>query len=254
MFERRYRPIFAALTMLLWPGAASAEPGPNLAGRWAQLQVTTSVVDVPMSGPSEARITSLALLDMEQDDNDLAIQEVVCAVESDGPTKIIRTEYPRGFAKALSGRQRRARLEFSNGAWRYLEPKSYRSSGVELADPEQDELPFASEDPRVVDQDGDGHPGLTVRIAGWVNGEIYMIQRGWSELSGIVRSKAQIEGSVAWSSEQRVLEATSNMLERAPLSRPHPQQEKSFFRMARVPERATCADLEKRAPRLFGIR
>lgn len=241
------------VTLGLHPQPARAEALPNLSGRWAQVQVTTSVVEVPFKGPSEAKVVSLALLDMEQEEEELQIVETVCGIESDGPTRVIRTEYPPRFAQALSGRARRARLRWQGGRLRYIEPRSYRSSGVRLEDPEQDALPDGPSDPRVLDEDGDGHPGLTVRVAGWVNGEVYLVQRGWSELEGVVRGSGQIEGQVAWNSEQRVLEASSAMLESTPASRPHPASNKHFFRMARVPSKATCAELLTKATGLFGI-
>jgi len=242
-----------AMGLLLVPGLVQAKSLPNLGGRWAQVQVTTSLVDVPFKGPSEAKVVSIALLDMEQREEDLEIVETVCGIESDGPTSALRTQYPDRFAQALSGRSRRARLRWQGGSWRYIEPRSYRSSGVHLEDLKDEALPDGPADPRVLDEDGDGHPGLTVRVEGWVNGEVYLVQRGWSELEGVVRSTEQIEGHVAWNSEQRVLEASSYMLESAPPSRPHPATSKHFFRMARVPRKATCEELMSHANGLFGI-
>ncbi|MGF1507993.1 MAG: hypothetical protein ACFB9M_00670 [Myxococcota bacterium] len=225
---------------------------PDLAGVWAQLQVTTSVVDVPFKGRAETELRSLALLEVQQDHRELSIRETICSLQSQGPTPIIQTAYPPRFRDALSGHERSAVLTYDGGAWRYTEPKSYRTNGARLRDPPGERLPEEPEDPRVLDADHDGKPGLTVLVRGWVEGEVYLVQRGWSELSGIVRSGRQIEGQVAWASEQRVLDATSRLLTRAPKARPHPQDGRSFFRMARVPRRATCAELLPRADRIFG--
>jgi hypothetical protein len=243
-------------TLLLAAALSPALPTggvPNLAGSWAQLQVTTSVVDVPMAGPSEAELRTLALLEVSQVDDQLRIRETVCGLESDGPSRMIDTEYPPAFSAALSGRERQARLRYQDGRWRYEEPRTYRCTGASLRDPAHDTLPIEPLDPRVGDPDADGKPGVTVRVRGWVEGEVYLVQKGWSELSGVVRNPRQIEGQVAWASEQRVLDATSRMLTKTPAVQPHPSQTRSYFRMARVPRKATCADLLPRAHRLFGI-
>lgn len=241
------------MAAVLLPALAHAKALPNLRGRWAQVQVITSLVDVPFKGQSEAKVVSIALLDVEQEEEDIEIVETVCGIESDGPTKVLQTQYPDRFAQALSGWARHARLRWQDGRWRYFEARTYRSSGVRLEDPETETLPDGPADPRVLDEDGDGHPGLTVRVEGWVTGEVYLVQRGWSELEGVVRSTEQIEGRVTWNSEQRVLEASSHMLQSTPPSRPHPASNKHYFRMTRVPRKATCEELLDHASGLFGI-
>ena len=37
-------------------------------------------------------------------------------------------------------------------------------------------LPGEADDPRVVDADSDGNPGVTVQVRGLIDGEVYMVQ------------------------------------------------------------------------------
>lgn len=231
----------------------SSHDWPDLSGRWAQLQVTTSIVVLPIGGPAESRLETLVLVDVEQEGQQLVLTETVCSVHSEGPTSLVETSYPDAFVEALSGRTREARLDFESGRYTYREPKTYRTTGVELDDPAEESLPDAPDDPRVRDPDGDGHPGLTVEVRGFVNGQVFMVQKGWSELDGVVRSPRQIEGTVRWSSSQSVVAATHRFLTHPPVSKPHPSGDRHFFRMARVPREASCREVQDRAHRIFGL-
>lgn len=222
----------------------SAEKVPALAGNWAQVQVTSSLVDVPLMGKSEVQTRSIALLHIEQEASALSIREQVCSLETD-PTfgGLVRTEYPQSFVDALSVNSRRADLRWDNGTWRYAESRSYRFEGARLRAPGTERLPSHPADPRVADPDHDGKPGLTVRVKGLVSGEVYMVQRGWSELKGTLLSPRQIEGQVSWDAETKVLGASKRLLNKDPKSRPHPSEQKSFFKMIRWPGKATCHSL-----------
>jgi hypothetical protein len=225
---------------------------PNLTGRWAQLQVTTALVDLPIGGPYESKLETLVMVDVRQEGDRLVLEETVCSIESEGPSSLIETTYPAAFIDAMSGRERTAELALDAGRFVYREPKSYRTSGVELEDPASDDLPNRPDDPRVRDPDGDGRPGLTVEVTGFVTGRVFMIQKGWSELVGHIRSARQIEGRVRWDSDQSVIDATHRFLTHPPVSRPHPDGDRHYFRMARVPTSATCEEVEARAGTLFG--
>jgi hypothetical protein len=227
---------------------------PDLSGRWAQLQVTTAIVDLPIAGPADSRLETVAVVDVQQDGRDLQLSETVCSIASQGPTSLVETTYPPAFSRALSGHVRSARLAYRGGRLAFVQPRSYRTNGVQLADPAAELLPHDPNDPRIRDSDADGRPGLTVEVRGFVNGQVFIAQRGWSELDGVVRSRRQIEGSVRWDSEQAVLDATHRFLTRPPISKPHPQRDRHFFRMARIPDRATCEQVVDRVSSLFGTR
>ena len=183
----------------------------------------------------------------------LVLNEEVCRLTTRAPTSLVTTAYPDAFIRAVSGNRRTGRLEWADGEVRYVEPRQAYWRGMR---PEADiagPLPAGADDPRVGDIDRDGQPGLTVRVGGLIDGEVFLVQRSWSALTGVLRSSNQIEGRIEWGSEERILGATRNLLKSAPAKRPDPSSGRSFFRMRRVPESATCAQVLARRKKLFGL-
>ncbi len=56
----------------------------------------------------------------------------------------------------------------------YHMPVAYHAEGVALSDPATEALPTDPSDPRVLDEDADGKPGLTLQVTGLLDGEIYV--------------------------------------------------------------------------------
>lgn len=87
---------------------------------------------------------------------------------------------------------------------------------VELAGalpaPDTDALPSTTTDPRVIDEDQDGHPGLTVNVTGTVTGSLYSVQRQVTSIAAIPVAADRFEGALAFSSEQKVLDSTPPQL------------------------------------------
>lgn len=233
-----------------------AEPPPSeldLSGRWARVEVTTALSDVPMIGGITSKTTSVVLLDVHKDAEGFSVEERVCNIENETLGGMVRARFPRAFLKAVSGSKTPARLVQTSSGLRYVEDRPLRVRGARLADSEAEDLPTRPDDPRIEDSDEDGRPGLTVKVEGMVEGEIYVVQRDKSALAGQVRDGRRIEGLVDWQAEQQVLGASRSMLETNPDNRPHPEKSKSWFRMRRVPRSATCDQVLRRVPRLFGI-
>jgi hypothetical protein len=67
-------------------------------------------------------------------------------------------------------------------------------------------LPTSATDPSVVDEDGDGHPGITVNLNGaLVSGSLYTVQEQTTSVRAIAVAADRVEGSLAFSSIQSVL-------------------------------------------------
>jgi hypothetical protein len=93
------------------------------------------------------------------------------------------------------------------------------------------------------DVDGDGNPGFTLRIRGIVNGEIYLAIREWTAFQGstpISNTTGGIEGRLHWSTDSVVLGTDNPLLTGQPDAFVHPDANKSWFRMVRLGEDATC--------------
>ena len=114
--------------------------------------------------------------------------------------------------------------------------------GDELADPATDPLPTDPTDPAVVDQDADGKPGMTLRLTGLVDGEIYVVQRGYTAASGAAESADEVRGHVDFVSEQVILESDpTSIKDLASQAATDTTPCASFFRMKRLDAGSDCA-------------
>jgi len=234
------------------PTGGSAAPGTAGAftGTWAQRQVTVANVDVPVVGTTRTPTVSLLLVEATPAEAPgvFDLRLIICGIEIGAETDLARTVVPDAFLASLPIVERRATLE-ADGAYRV--DWLTQVHGARLADPENDALPTSADDPRVFDQDEDGRPGLTVRVTGLVDGEVYVAQRGRDRMLGRFVDD-QVDGLVEWTSEQTVLDAEVDLLRMPVPTRPEADPEAHVFGMRRLPAGSTCADVLARRPTLFG--
>lgn len=216
---------------------------PDLRGQWVQLQTTTSLTRVPVIGDVTSRTQTLLLIDVDQEGRDLVLHTQVCQLDIENRPNMVRTQIPDAFRRSMPTTQRRARLVPTPSGWEFLQPRFTEVHGARLQNPERDALPENADDPRVWDQDRSGQPGVTVRIEGMVRGDIWLVQRGWSELRGRLTSVASIEGWISWQNEQVILGSNNRFLRRESEAVPHPDRSENTFRMSRLERRSTCAEL-----------
>lgn len=223
--------------------ARTPEPSewPRVEGRWAFVQVTAAVSDAPLLGQLTTETRARGLVEVARSGQDLTLRETVCGLETSSPTPFVRTTYPRPFQRAVSGNVRKGRLEREGDRiWLKL-PRAWTTKGADLG--RHDTLPDDPADPRLTDADGDGEPGLTVRIDGLVSGEVRVVTRGWTSARLRV-APDRLEGPLTWSTKQRVLTVSNRLLFHQPTTAPHPDPKRSWFRMLRLPPGSTCRDLE----------
>ena len=77
--------------------------------------------------------------------------------------------------------------------------------GLELEEPFTEPLPDSADDPRVTDQDGDGHPGVTLLLGDDVC-EMYVVQRSVSVYEGQFQTSVSAAGPFQSLSEQILLD------------------------------------------------
>ena len=70
-------------------------------------------------------------------------------------------------------------LSTEDGRTRLQRPETPTGIGIELADPANDPLPSDPDDPRIVDDDGDGNPGVTahIEVSEDVQGDLFIARR-----------------------------------------------------------------------------
>lgn len=240
--------------------AAATEPSPgalpSLAGRWALVQVQTSKADVPIVGSVTNRLVSLSIVDVVQQGASLTLRQDVCDVRVRSTASQVRTVIPRALQQAASGHTWTARLEPGADGVRFVGAESFQVLGATLADPVRDALPSDSGDARVSDDDSDGKPGVTVRVEGLLDGEIYLAQRSRTVHRTVLRGRSEpdrpseVSGRIEWTTEQRVLDSTSAFLRKQPPSAPIADE--SIFRMTRMEPGEGCAEAHDRARSLTG--
>ena len=258
MNQHRRRPILLlALLALLLTGAGPADNAdsdkvPALEGRWAKKVVMTSVSDPPIVGEVTARTITYLKVDLRQEGRTLRLANQTCDIDIDSDSRAIRTVIPTAFVEAMpDGRRRGVVVASEEGPQMHIN-RQRSVLGARLRQPVFERLPTSSDDPRLVDTDGDGHPGVTVRIEGLVDGELYLVQRAWDAYTGQLQSPTSITGTVSWETEQSVVGSTSMFLRSQPPTRPHADDRRNRFEMVRIPERASCRWILDNRRQLFG--
>ncbi len=235
----------AALTTLLVALPHGSEPdaqqsAPNISGTWAKVMETTSLSKIPVMGEVESTSRLYSLVRVEQSGDAVTLRNEACWVRIDGPTDKFRTIVPQAMVDVIGPKKRKATFD----GRRLQARRTVDVLGARLDQPWSDPLPTEVDAETVLDQDGDGHPGVTVRIVGVVDGEIRVVQRTWNSFDGtLAPSGDRIRGRVDWKAQQEVLDATSRFLTSSPRSRPHPDPDKSTFDMVRVPGSTTCKNV-----------
>ncbi|MBN1947958.1 MAG: hypothetical protein JW797_19985 [Bradymonadales bacterium] len=225
----------------------------ELSGTWAELSVLSAIADVPIVGSVVNGTTSTQRVVIAQTGNDLTVSSEVCDLYVDSAVTLVETVFPQAFIDSLPVTERPATLARSGDNLFFDAPRFYQLRGVNLDNPETDPLPTDPQDERIYDQDEDGHPGLTVRIQGLVDGEVYVIQRAWSIYQGEVVSPGSIQGLVEWGDEQVVLGSDNPLLASPIESTPDPDPNHSYFHLVRIDSGMTCEQIVAQRDQLFGL-
>lgn len=217
---------------------------PELSGLWALYQVTVDRWEVPFIGERERIGETFSLVKIVQNGKDLEIVIVrPCGVFVDSGTSLVRIVIPEALWQLRAGDRVRGRLVWEDPHWIVEVPRFPEVYGVKLEDPYNDPLPKSPEDPRIFDHDGDGKPGVTVRItvAFLLSGEVYTVQRLWREYRGILESPNLIRGTLFWENEEFIVGASSPFLVQSGQS--IPDYSRSFFVLLKLDEPWECAKL-----------
>ncbi len=234
-----------------WPGGSAQIP--DISGPWAQLQVTSSITNAPVLGTITLKTSTIIRLEVTQKGLDLSVVFEPCAVESESSSPFFKVIFPEAFVTYMGIDTKPARLESAGASWSLFQPRYTIVRGVRLQDPEKDPLPTDPNDPRIFDQDKDGKPGMTIRVSvlGFIEGEIYIIQRDWNSLRSTVFAPPIIDGLIEWGSEQVVIGASNPLLASQSENIPDPKPENSYFRTTRIAPNADCAQILQERDKLF---
>lgn len=219
---------------------------PDLEGEWATIQVLVATANLPILGSITIHTVIGALTRVTQSGSYLVLQDRYCFTHATPSSWLFRTQISDRVMQSISPPPRHVTLRLTDCDVRFEQDWHTEVRGAILVDPEADALPSAHNDPRVVDLDGDGHPGMTIHasILGVMNGDCYAVQRYRYSLDGTVFDGNTIVGFVDWTSEQNVLAATHELLLEPFSDDTHPDRSLHRFLMIRTDGSWTCDTLK----------
>ena len=141
-----------------------------------------------------------------------------------------------------------------DGVLRIHRPATPTPVGITLADPANDQLPTDPADPRIVDADGDGKPGVTVhiRVTDELTGELYIARREIFAYDAALVAPDRLEGTVTDHSEQLVIGASDPIFASSKAQWvQHPDLAQSPIVLVRVDDSWDCERLAAERDRLL---
>jgi len=247
--------VLLGLLLAVLVGSSALGAIPDLNGTWVMVQVYPRIAVLPLVGESSQTSYVVQRVSIEQDDDLLTMTDSYCFTVIEDTSLLATTEIPAAFMAALRPAPREATLSDQDGEITFIQQRYTEVRGATLDDDVTDKLPIEPDDSRVLDQDEDGFPGMTVNvnILGFIEAQIYVIQRVKYALSGIVISSDRIEGVIEWSDEQVVLAATNPLLMADSTGYPDPDPSRHIFAMIRAQEAWTCEWIAEHWREVFGL-
>ena len=201
----------------------------------------------------ETRITSYFYVDWYQDGTNVIWTEELCHIEST-EAHGTQTEFPSAFVNTMPVRERIATLSSTEAGANFVVDTFYNVDGADLASPATDSLPTSASDARMVDQDLDGKPGITVGIDGplGVSGDVYLSQRSEYEFDGEMVSADRFEAVVDFEQEQSIVDASNPFLTIAdvvPITNPEEGSSNVVFQA--IDPGTDCSDIKSLKDTLF---
>lgn len=210
--------------------SADVSASASLSGTWMLATDWSTCVEIPET-PTELRTYKLLKVKIVQDGLKLTETREVCSVTNTAILGQI-TVFPEALIKTFAVQTIQSSIfGFGLGAG-YTSGLDEQTVGVQLTDPLGEEMPTDTNDPRLVDQEKDGHVGATLLVGKIC--QAYVASRALSTLSGTLVAPGRIEGKGHHETTQSFLDGSSPFCTQ---SFPTPaNQAGSVFAMQRVGE------------------
>ena len=229
---------------------AVSEPvlGEELVGRWAHYDVVAYQDDV-----LKTLIISYGFNDFTEVDGQIVDQSWFCFSEQRTDQPII-TSLSDAATQAIQPPPAVLEIDTVDGVLRVRRPPTPTPVGIRLDDPFNEPLPTDPDDPRIVDDDGDGKPGLTVTIEVTPEfiGELYIARREIFAFEAFLTEPDLLTGQVTDDSEQLVIGASDPVFASSPANwGQYPDLSKSPIILRRVDADWDCERLAAERDDLF---
>ncbi len=239
-------------------------PARTFRGVWG-MRVNLAIITygLPLHSRLPANSSHLFLVRVRQDGEDrLLLDEKLCELKminfSDNdsePSSLIHVTIPLRFLASIPLLTRTVELQAADPDAPWTTSTSLEVRGCLLPDPWHDPLPTRTDfeadpdDPRFWDQDEDGKPGMTTLTDGVLRGEIYIVQRVQLAAEGRIVDPDHVRGLIQVRTEEHIISSSKASMIYDIDTEIHPDPERTFFRMQRLPDDASCADLIRLADR-----
>jgi hypothetical protein len=136
----------------------------------------------------------------------------------------ITSKFSEKAVQAIKPQDQKVEISMKDGKWHILRPPTPSLLGI-TGDPSKP-LSKDRNDPNLIDPDGDGKPGVTVKIsiANIINGEIYITRREIFTHFLTLNNDGTLTGYVKDDSEQFVVGASLKILDQASNNFQHPSK------------------------------
>ena len=219
-----------------------------LLGRWAHYDVVAY-----QDGLLKTLIVSYGFNDFTRSGGKIIDSAQFCFAEQ-RTNQPIETSLSDAATQAITPPSTPVETDVVDGRLRVRRPATPTPVGIELRDPATEPLPTDPADPRVVDDDGDGKPGITVtiRVTPELTGELYIARREIFAYEAFLEGKNRLVGTVTDGSEQLVIGASDPIfLGSGAHWEQYPDLTKSPILLRRVGRDWDCDRLKAERDRLF---
>ena len=230
--------------------AISVEPG-SLAGKFAQKHSILSVSDLPILGEQVNGGETYMLVDRTWNEESETYSQVstVCngvSYETGGTTTTILKDTWRSVPPSEGDE-----LTVDHELGTYQLKRHLQLWGIDLPDPYETPMPASQAEAlqsphseRIYDADGDGHPGTTLFLDGFIVAEVYFIQRKELELDGYIVEDDLFTGLARADYEQVTIGSDNSSVNDSIKKEDHPNPKESWFEEIRLSDDADCNDVD----------
>ena len=222
-----------------------------IAGHYAHYDVV-AYEDVSTRTPMRTFTASYGFTDFVIEAGKLLQIDRFCHAEQKLNQKNVTVRFSDKATRAIEPRVQEVELRIENGRWVVIRPQSPTLLGI-TGDPSLP-LPTDPKDPNIIDPDGDGNPGVTVRLrmGNLFEGELYITRREIYRDRLNLNADGNLDGYVEDTSEQFVIGASRRILAQQsnPVQNPDPGMNPVI--LVRVgDELDTCEELMQNRDLLF---
>ncbi|NOZ86546.1 MAG: hypothetical protein GXP49_09785 [Deltaproteobacteria bacterium] len=228
----------------------------KLAGIWGIHFQTSTINDIPLVGSQDTVSSNTGIARLTHNGNKVTMEIKICKIDLinfwDDDKQHENLSWmivPKRYVMAVPVVVQDFTIDKVEKGATFTTSWVLDVRGAILDDPKNDPLPTKKDLTHEWDQDLDGNPGMTTVMEGLLHGDVYNVQKWGDSKHGVILDDQAnyIGGLMESMSIQEVLGGNPPDLGQNADISIHPMADRTFFRMARMPDNTTCADVIERS-------